>query len=327
MNGIVPLQVRLRAALVLAATLAAAGAAAQTYPTKAIRLMVGYPPGGSGDFLTRIVADEMTKDLGVQVITDNRPGAGATLASDVVAKSAADGYTLLNSTHHAVNKALYKKLAYDPDRDFAAITQVASGPVIICVNNDVPVKNLKELIAYAKANPGKLFSAASGNGSAPHLGAVQFESVAGVHFTTVQFKGGGPAALSLMAGDTQVMFATPPTVMGFIHGGRMRALAVSSRLASAAIPSIPGAEEAGLPGYDYRFAFGLYAPTGTPPPVIRRVFAAAVKGLAKPEVREKIAAQGLDAAPSASPEAFEAQLRAEAPMWERVVRDSGARVE
>jgi tripartite-type tricarboxylate transporter receptor subunit TctC len=317
----------LAASGVLIACFLAAHAAAQAFPAKPIRLVVGYPPGGSGDFLTRVVADELGKELGIAVVTDNRPGAGATLASDLVAKAPADGYTLLNSSHHSVNKALYKKLSYDPDHDFAAITQVAAGPVVICVNNEVPVKNLRELIAYAKANPGKLFSAASGNGSAPHLGAVQFESVAGVHFTTVQFKGGGPAALSLLAGDTQVMFATPPTVMGFIHSGRMRALAVSSRLASAAISGIPGAEEAGLPGYDYRFAFGLYAPAGTPQPVIRRLFAAAVKGLSKPEVREKIAAQGMDAAPSVSVEAFEAQLRAEASMWERLIKESGARVE
>lgn len=314
-------------ALLLAASALAVGAGAQSYPARPIKLFVGYPPGGSGDFLTRIIADELSKNLGVAVVTENRPGAGATLASDIVAKAPADGYTLLNSSHQAVNKALYKTLAYDPDRDFAAITQVATGPVIICVNNDVPVKNLKELIAYAKANPGKLFSAASGNGSAPHLGAVQFESVAGVRFTTVQFKGGGPASQSLIAGDTQVMFATPPTVMGFIHSGSMRALAVSTRLASPAIPGIPGAEEAGLPGYDYKFSFGLYAPAATPQSVIRQLFAAAVKGLAKPGVREKIALQGMEAAPSASPEAFTAALRAEAPMWERLVRDSGAHLE
>lgn len=316
-----------RIAAILVPLMFAVNAAAQGFPNHPIKLVVGYPPGGSGDFLTRIIAEEIAKELGVAVITDNRPGAGATLASDVVAKSAPDGYTLLNSSHHAVNKALYKHLAYDPDRDFAPITQVAVGPVVICVNNDLPVKNLRELIAYAKANPGKLFSAASGNGSAPHLGAVQFEAVAGVHFTTVQFKGGGPAALSLMAGDTQVMFATPPTVMGFIHAGKMRALAVSSRLATSAIPGVPGAEEAGLPGYDYRFAFGLYAPAGTPQPVLQRLFLAATRGLAKPEVREKIAVQGMDAAASASIAAFDTQLRAEAPMWERVVRDSGAHVE
>jgi tripartite-type tricarboxylate transporter receptor subunit TctC len=151
--------------------------------------------------------------------------------------------------------------------------------------------------------------------------------VAGVKLTTVQFKGGGPSALSLMAGDTQVMFATPPTVMQLIHAGRMRALAVTTRLASPAIPGIPGAEEAGLRGYDAHFEFGLYAPAGTPMPVIRRLHAAAVKGLSKPDVREKIAQQGMDAAPSASPEAFEAEVKAEAPMWEKIVRDSGAHVE
>jgi tripartite-type tricarboxylate transporter receptor subunit TctC len=316
-----------RALVLLAACVLSLQAFAQAFPSKPVRLVVGYPPGGSGDFLTRLVAEEMSKDLGVAVIAENRPGAGATIASELVARAPADGYTLLNSTHHTINKALYKKLGYDPDRDFAPVTRVATGPLVIVVNNDVPIKTLKELIAYAKANPGKLFNANSGAGSSPHLAAVQFEAAAGVKFTTVPFKGGGPAAQSIIAGDTQVMFATSPTVMGFVRGGRMRALAVTTAKDSPAIPGIPGAEEAGLPGYDSNFSFGLYVPTGTPPAVIRRLHAAAAKGLAKPEVREKIALQGMDATPSASPEAFEAELKAEAPMWERVVLDSGARVE
>ena len=316
-----------KCAALIAALLVATAAAAESFPAKPLKIVVGYPPGGSGDFLTRLLADEMSKNLGVAVLTENRPGAGATIASDVVAKSAPDGYTLLNSTNHAINKALYKKLPYDPDRDFAPVTRATVGPMVICVNNGLPVKTLKELIAYAKANPGKLFSAASGNGSSPHLAAVQFEATAGVKFTTVQFKGGGPAAQSLIAGDTQVMFATAPTVLGFIRGGRMRALAVTTRLASPAIPGIPGAEEAGLAGYDANYSFGLYAPAGTPPAAIRRLHEAAVKALSKPEVRDKLAFQGMDPAPSASPEAFGAENRAEAPMWERVVRDSGARVE
>lgn len=311
----------------VAVLLFATCAGAQVFPTKPIRLVVGYPPGGSGDFLTRLMADEMGKDLGVAVIVENRPGAGATIATEFVAKSAPDGYTLLNSTHHAINKALYKSLPYDPDRDFAAVSRVATGPLVICVNNNLPVKNLKELLAYARANPGKLFSAASGNGSSPHLAAVQFEAAAGVKFTTVQFKGGGPAAQSIIAGDTHVMFATSPTVLGFIRGNRMRALAVTTRAASPAVAGIPGAEEAGLPGYDSNFSFGLYVPSGTPPATVRRLHAAAARVLAKPEVRDKIAAQGMDATPSASAEAFEAELKAEAPAWERVVRDSGARVE
>jgi len=316
-----------RIAALLAVLLVGASAAAQPYPSKPIKLVVGYPPGGSGDFLTRIMADELAKDLGVAVVADNRPGAGGNIANEVVAKAPADGYTVLNATHFAVNKALYKSIAYDADKDFAAVSRVAVGPTVVCVNNNLPVANLKELIAYAQANPGKLFNASAGYGSAPHLASVLFESVAGVKFTSVQFKGGGPAAQSLLAGDTQVMFATSPTVMGFVRAGRMRALAVTTRHASPAVPGIPGAEEAGLPGYDFTFWFGLFVPAGTPAPVVKRLHEAAVKGLAKPEVREKIALQGMDAAPSASPEAFEAEIRAEAPMWDRLVRESGARVE
>ena len=300
---------------------------AQAFPAKPVKLVVGYPPGGSGDFLTRLMADEMSKDLGVSVVAENRPGAGGNIANEVVAKAPADGYTVLNATHFAVNKALYKSIAYDADRDFLAVSRVAVGPTVICVNNDLPVKDLKELIAYAKANPGKLFNASAGYGSAPHLASVLFESVAGVKFTSVQFKGGGPAAQSLIAGDTQVMFATSPTVMGFVRAGRMRALALTTRQGSPAVPGIPGAEEAGLPGYEFTFWFGLFVPAGTPPAAVKRLHEAAVKGLAKQEVKEKIALQGMDAAPSASPDAFEAEVKAEAPMWEKLVRESGAKVE
>lgn len=317
----------LRVIGVLAALVLSASAAAQSFPSKPIKIVTGYPPGGSADFLTRLLAEEMTKNLGVAVVAENRPGAGATIASEAVAHSPADGYTIFNSTHHAINKALYKKLAYDPDKDFAAITRVATGPLVLCVKNASPIKSVRELIAFAKANPGKLFNANSGNGSSPHLAGVDFMSTAGVQFTTVQFKGGGPAAQSIIAGDTDVMFATPPTVMGFIRGGRMRALAITSKNASPAIPGLPGAAEAGLPGYDHTFSFGLYAPAGTPAAVLKRLHDAAVKGLTRPEVKEKIAFQGMDSTPSASPEAFEAELKAEAPKWERLVHDSGARVE
>ena len=316
-----------RLVALFAALAFSAGVAAQAFPNKPVKIVTGYPPGGSADFLTRLLAEEMTKNLGVAVLAENRPGAGATIASEAVAHSPADGYTIFNATHHSINKALYKKLAYNPDKDFIAITRVATGPLVICVKNDLAIKNLRELIAFAKANPGKLFNANSGNGSSPHLAGVDFMSVAGVKFTTVQFKGGGPAAQSMIAGDTDVMFATPPTVMGFIRSGRMRALAITSRNASPSIPGLPGAGEAGLAGYDHTFSFGLYAPAGTPAPVVKRLFEAAVKGLARPEIREKIAFQGMDSTPSVSPEAFEAELKVEGPMWERIVHDSGARVE
>src|SRR5438552_11128320 len=316
-----------RVASFFAACLLACQGFAQQYPSKPLKIVVGYPPGGSGDFLTRLAADELQKELGVAVIVENKPGAGSNIANEFVARAPNDGYTILNAGHMEINRALYKSLTYDPDRDFAAVGRIATGPTIVCVNNNLPVHDLKELIAYAKANPGKLFHASAGFGSAPHLAAVLFESVAGIKFTHVQFKGGGPATQSLLAGDTQVNFATAPTVMGFVRAGRVRALAVSSRRASPAVPGIPGAEEAGLPGYDFTFWFGLFVPAGTPHPAIERLHAAMVKGLAKPDVRDKIALQGMDATPSASPAAFAAEVKAEAPYWDKLVRDSGAKVE
>jgi tripartite-type tricarboxylate transporter receptor subunit TctC len=305
--------------------LLSAAAAAQGYPNKPIRLVVGYPPGGSGDFTTRLIADELSKDLGVAVIVENKAGAGGSIASEFVAKSAPDGYTLLNQGNHAINRSLYKNLGYD-QKDFVPVCRVAVGTTILVVNNDTPFRNLRDLVAYAKANPGKLFSASAGFGSAPHIASVAFESAAGIKFTTIQFKGGGPASLSLLSGDTQVMFATSPTVTGFIKGGRMRPLVVSMRKGSPSIPGIPGSEEAGVP-FESTFWFGLYAPAGTSPEIVKRLHAAAAKGLAKPEIRDRIAQQGMDASPSASPEAFAAEIAAEAPAIERSIRESGAKVE
>jgi tripartite-type tricarboxylate transporter receptor subunit TctC len=305
---------------------AALQAAAQSFPSKPIRLFTGYPPGGSADFLSRVAADELSRELGVAVVVENRPGAGGNIAAEIVARAPADGYTLLNATDKAVNIALYKSPGY-AEKDFKGVTRVARGPTVIVVNNDSPFKTLQDLIQYAKANPGKLFNASAGYGSAPHLASVLFESVADIKFTSVQFKGGGPATQSLIAGDTQINFATAPTVMGFVRAGRVRALAVSTRQASPAVPGVPGAEEAGLPNYNFAFSFGLYVPAATPPAVIRRLHAAGVKGLSKPETVAKIAVQGMDAAPSASSEAFDAEIRAEAPYWKRLVEESGATIE
>jgi tripartite-type tricarboxylate transporter receptor subunit TctC len=302
-------------------------ASAQSWPSRPVRIVVGYPPGGSGDFLTRVMADELSRDLGASVVVDNRPGAAGAIAAEVVSKAPADGYTLLNSGHHAILRALYGKLGFDPDRDFSPISLIATGPTILCVNNDLPVRTLAEFITYARSRAEPLFNAGSGNGSAPHLAAVTFEMAAGVRFSSIQFKGGGAAAQSLIAGDTQVMFATPPTVMQFIRAGRIRALAISARKASPAVPGIPGADEAGLPGYESTFWFGLQAPAGTPEPVIRRLHAAASQALARSDVRARIASQGMDPTPSPSPAAFAEQIRDESPMWARIVKTSGARAD
>jgi tripartite-type tricarboxylate transporter receptor subunit TctC len=299
---------------------------AQNYPTKPVKIVVGYPPGGSGDFTTRIIADELGKDLGVTIVVENKPGAGGSIASEFVAKSAPDGYTLLNQGNHAINKNLYKNLGYD-FKDFTPVCRVAVGTTIMVVASNSQFNTAKELIEYAKANPGRLFSASAGFGSAPHLASAGFEAAAGVKFTTIQFKGGGPASQSLLAGDTQVMFATSPTVTGFIKGNRMRPLLVTLAKGSPSIPGIPGGDEAGVPGFNSTFWFGLHAPAGTPMDIVRRLHAAAVKGLSKPEVREKIALQGMDASPSASPEAFAAEIAAEVPSIEAAIRASGAKVE
>jgi len=315
----------MRAFAAAALILFSAAAAAQGYPNKPIRLVVGYPPGGSGDFTTRLIADELQKDLGTTVIVENKPGAGGSIASEFVAKSAPDGYTLLNQGNHAIARNLYRNLGYD-QKDFIPVCRVAVGTTILVVKTDAPFRNLKELVDYARANPGKLFSASAGFGSAPHLASVAFESAAGIKFTTIQYKGGGPASLSLLAGDTQVMFATSPTVTGFIKGGRMRPLVVSMRKGSPSIPGIPGTEEAGAP-FDSTFWFGLYVPAGTPAEIVKRLHAAAAKGLAKQDVRDKILLQGMDPAPSASPEAFAAEIAAEVPAIERSIRASGAKVE
>ncbi|MEK6246247.1 MAG: tripartite tricarboxylate transporter substrate binding protein, partial [Pseudomonadota bacterium] len=174
----------------------------QAYPAKPIRIVVGYPPGGSGDFTTRIIADELSKDLNISVVVENRPGAGGSIASEFVAKSAPDGYTLLNQGNHAINRNLYKTLGYD-DKDFIPVSRVANGATVLVVNNGTPFNNLRELIAFAKANPGKLFNASAGFGSAPQIAACAFEAAAGIKVTSVQYKGGGPASQSLLAGDTQ----------------------------------------------------------------------------------------------------------------------------
>jgi len=310
----------------LLAALVALEASAQAYPSRPIKLIVGFPPGGSADVVARVVADELSRQLEMPVVVDNKPGAGGNIAWDALAKAPADGYTVLTSTDGAPSMALYKNTAFS-DKDFAGVSRISRGTVLVIVNKDSAFKNLKDVIDYAKANPEKLFNASAGYGSSPHLASVLFESVAGVKFTSIQYKGGAQATQSILAGDTQVNFATAPTVMSLVRSGRIRALAVSTPEPSPSVPGVPGAQEAGLPGYNYTFSFGLYVPAATPRDIVRRLHTAAVKGMSKAEAREKLASQGMDTTLSASPEEFDKEVRADAPRLENLIRISGAKVE
>ena len=301
--------------------------AQSNYPDHPIRLIVGYPPGGAADFVARVSADQISKELGITIIVENKPGAGGAIAADLVAKSVPDGYTISMSGPHDQIKALYPKMALDVERDFVPISNLATGSMIICTNPSAPYKNLKELIQYAKENPEKIFNASSGNGSTPHLASALFSTVANVKLSTIQFKGGGPAALSTIAGDTQLMFATPPTVMGFIKNGSLKAISLTSAKSSPAIHGIPGAEEGGLVGYNSTFSYGLYAPVGTPASVVSKLFQATQKGMAGTVSKERLAAQGMDLSISKSPQQYLEQLKSEAPLMMETVRLSGAKLE
>lgn len=321
---------RMFAGLALLALLAGSAAAiAQTYPGKPIRLVVGFAPGGAADLTARAIGDPLGRLLGQGLVIDNRPGAGSSIAAEHVARAAPDGYTILIASPSSicVNPVMNPKIGYDPQRDFAPISKITSSPMVVAVNPALPVRSIPDLIAEAKKAPGKLNYASSGIGSAPHLGAVLFGSVAGVEMVHVPFKGGAPAVQSVVAGDTQVTFATPPTVLPMIQAGRLRGLAVTSRARSGVVPGLPGMEEAGLPNYDISFWYGIFAPAGTSPAVVKRLFEAIASVLQAEALKQVLARDGTEVSGSRSPEDFAFFLREEAKTWARTVRESGARSE
>lgn len=302
---------------------------AQAYPVKPVRIVLGYPIGGSADFIARSIMQDLAQELGQPIIIDNRPGAGTNIASELVAQAAPDGYTLLlgNNSSHGINKALYKKLAFDPTKDFIPISRVGRMPLIIAVNGKLGVRSLQELIERVKAKPGAFNFASSGNGSPNHLAGVLFNSLTGGDMVHVPYRGGGPSAAATAAGETQVMFGTPPTVLPHISSGRLVSLSTTTTDRSIAFPDVPSAAEAGLRNFNVDTWFALFAPKGTPAAIVTRVFDAIIKVLAKPEVKKRLAAGGVEASPSASPAAFDAALRVESPFWENLVRQSGATVD
>ena len=314
----------------LAALLAGAPVVAQTaaYPAKPIRLIVGFAPGGAADYVSRTVGEALGKALGQTIVIENKAGAGSSIAADLVAKSPPDGYTLLiaSPSSISVNPALNPKLAYSA-RDLAPVGKVTSSPLVIAASPASGITSIAELIAKAKAAPGSLNYATSGNGSAPHLGAALFSQLAGVQMQHIPFKGGGPAIQSVIAGDTQITFGTPPSVLPMVNAGRLKGLAVSTRERTPLVPDLPGMVEAGLPDYAIEFWYGFFVPAGTPPAIVRKLFDATTAALQQPAVKSALAREGTEVALSASPEAFAAFLTEDAKFWVKLVNDAGVTAE
>ncbi len=317
-----------RFALGASLALVAAWASAQTYPVKPIRIVVPFPPGGATDILARDVAQKLTEAWGQQVIVDNRPGAGGNIGSELVAHSAPDGYTLEMGTvgTHAINASLYAKMPYDHVKDFAPVILVAGVPNVLVVNTAVPANSVAELIAYAKANPGKLNFASSGNGTSIHLSGELFKVMAGVQMTHIPYKGSAPAMQDLLGGQVQLMFDNLPPSLPQIKAGKVRALAVTSLTRAPALPDVPTVAESGLPGFEASSWFGILAPAGTPPAIVAKLNAEIAKWLATPEAKEKLAKQGANAA-GGTPEDFAKHIAAETAKWAKVVKDSGAKID
>ncbi len=319
----------------LCATLALPGlAAAQTaWPTKPVRIVVPFAPGGTTDILARVLAPELSKVFGQSFVVDNKAGAGGNIGAEIVAKSPADGTTLLMGTvgTHGINKALYAKLPYDPQKDFAPVTLVAGVPNVMVMNTrraqELGIASVADFVRYAKAHPGRLNMASSGNGTSIHLAGELFKSRNGIFMTHIPYRGSGPALKDLIGGAVDVMFDNLPSAMPHIQSGSLKAFAVTSSQRSAALPDLPTVADAGkLPGFEASSWFGLLAPAGTPPDVVARLQQETAKALALPAVKERLLAQG--AIPGGnSPAEFAQQIDAEITKWAGVVKASGAKVD
>ena len=313
--------------MALVALAAGIDATAAEYPTKPIRLIVPFAPGGSNDIMARITAQKFSESLGQQVIVDNRPGASGIVGTELAAKAPPDGYTLLMmSLTLTVNPSLYRKLPYDTVKDLIPISLIASAPLMLVVNPALPVKSVKDLIAYAKANPGKLNFGSGGRGTTPHLAGEMLKAMAGLQMTHVPYKGGGPALADLVGGQIQLMLENIPSTLPFAKAGKLRALAVSGKKRSALAPDLPTLDEAGLAGYEIVGWNGLFFPTGTSPVHVKTIYAQAVKMLAQPDVKERLATLGAEPVGN-SPAEFAGFIRAEIAQWARIVQQAGLKAE
>lgn len=304
---------------------AGAALAQQPYPSRPVRLVVGFAPGGAADIVARSLSEGLSRALGQPVVIENRAGAGSSIAAENVAKSAPDGYSILiaSPSSISVNPALNPKLGYKAS-DLMPVTKVSSSPLVIVVNPATDINTVGELIAVAKKRPYYLNYATSGIGSAPHFGAAFFSQLTGVRMVHVPFKGGAPAIVSVVGGDTQLSFATPPSVMPMVKAGRLRALAVTTPDRSPLMPDIPGMREAGVPSMSLSFWYGLFVPAGTPPDIVKKIYDATAAAAYRPEYKATLAREGTEMALSRSPEEFAAFLVEDAKFWVKLAKDSGA---
>jgi tripartite-type tricarboxylate transporter receptor subunit TctC len=301
---------------------------AQPYPSKPIRFVVPYPAGGPLDTVARLLGQKVSESTKQPVIVDNKPGAGGNIGADAVAKAPPDGYTILMGAvaTHAINPTLYASMPYDASRDFIAVTQVASTPNVLVVNPSLPASNVREFIAYAKANPGKLNFGSGSTGSAGHLAGELFKTMAGVDMTHVPYKGAAPAMNDLVGGQIQLMFDNLASSLAQVKAGRVKALAVTTAKRSALAPELATISESGLPGFDISTWFGIFVPAGTSREAVDRLHAEFSRALAAPDIREKMLALGAEPVGS-KPEEFAAYIRAEADKYARVIHASGAKAD
>jgi len=323
------MQILGRLTVAVLATAGVAGVAvAQTYPAKSVRVVIPWPAGGSNDIVGRLVLQKMSESMGQQFIVDNRAGAAGVLGSEIVAKTPPDGYTLMvHSTTHLGNAHLYgSKLGYDTLKDFVGVGLLSAQPGALTVHPSLPSKSTKEFIALAKAKPGEIFFSSSGNGSAPHLQMALLMSMAGVKLVHVPYKGGAPQVTALMSGETQVSFATIGTVITHVRAGKLRALAVGSAKQTRQLPGVPTISESGVPGYEMSPWVAMFAPAGTPKPIIDRLNAEANKALANQDVIQKLESQALDPWTS-TPEEFAQRIKVDYEKYGKLIKLTGAKVD
>jgi tripartite-type tricarboxylate transporter receptor subunit TctC len=307
------------------------GAPAQTsvaaYPAKAVRIIAGFPPGSGADITARVIGQRLGEAYSQQFLVDNRPGAGSNIAAELAAKAAPDGYTVfLGTVANTINATLYARLPFDFTRDFAPVVLAASAPNILVVHPSVPARSVAELIALAKARPGQINYASSGTGTAPHVSAELFKSMAGINLVHIPYKGSPQAVTDLLGGQVALMFSPASTVLPHVKSGRLRALAVTTSARMPSLPELPTVAESGLPGFETVTWFGFLVPATTPREIVSKLNAEIVKVLAQPEARQQFATQGIDII-GGTPEQFAAYIRDDIVKWTRVIRESGARAE